>query len=524
MSATVIAAGPTQDGRGSIPLLKVSGLSKAFPGVQALRDIDFDLRPGEVHCLIGENGAGKSTLVKILAGVQAADEGEVLIAGSRVAFASPLDAQEAGIACIFQELNVVGGLTVAENIMLGAEPGRLGFVGRRANEARSRALLDSVGFPELDVARPCSELSPAEKQAVMIAKALRQNARVIIMDEPSSPLEELEVRRLFEVIARLKAAGKAIVYVSHKMREIAELGDRITVFKDGARVATLDRGEADGGELVRLMVGRQLNEMFPARDRTPGDVILDVAGLTGERVRGVSFRLRSGEILGIAGLVGAGRTELLRTIFGADERLGGEVTLDGKPVPANSVPGAIDAGLALVPEERRAQGIVPVLSVADNASIVWDEFPDRRAGARSRREAVVSIVKTLNVRTPGLDQHIGALSGGNQQKIVFGKWLTLNTRVVLLDEPTRGIDIGAKREIYRIIANLAGRGLGIILVSSELPELLGLVDRLIVLSHGAIVGELPGSATEEEVIALSMLHSPSPQRPLTARIEGLPGN
>ena len=301
MTAAVSAGEATPAAAGSAPVLKVAGLSKAFPGVQALRDIDFDLRPGEVHCLIGENGAGKSTLVKILAGVQTADEGEILIAGSPVAFSSPLAAQEAGIACIFQELNVVGGLTVAENIMLGAEPGRFGFVDRNSNEARSRALLDSVGFPELDVSRPCRELSPAEKQAVMIAKALRQNARVIIMDEPSSPLEELEVRRLFEVIARLKAAGKAIIYVSHKMREIAELGDRITVFKDGARVATLDRGEADSGELVRLMVGRQLKEMFPPNNRSPGDVILDVAGLTGERVRDVSFQLRAGEILGIAG-------------------------------------------------------------------------------------------------------------------------------------------------------------------------------------------------------------------------------
>ncbi len=514
-SVTILDAG-RKPGAGSTPLLRVTGLSKAFPGVQALSGIDFDLRAGEVHCLIGENGAGKSTLVKILAGVQPADSGTIEIAGKAASFSSPLEAQEAGIACIFQELNVVGGLTVAENIMLGAENGRFGFVDRRANEARAKAILDSVGFAELDVARHCAELSPAEKQAVMIAKALRQNARVIIMDEPSSPLEELEVRRLYEVIARLKAAGCGIIYVSHKMREIAELGDRITVFKDGARVATVARGEADSGELVRLMVGRQLNEMFPAKDRSFGEVVLAVENLAGEAVRDVSFSLRAGEILGIAGLVGAGRTELLRTIFGRDERLAGTVTLDGKPVPANSVPAAIEAGLALVPEERRTQGIVPVLSVADNASFVFDEYPERRADKRSRREAVQSIVKMLDVRTPSLDQRIGALSGGNQQKVVFGKWLTLETRVVLLDEPTRGIDIGAKREIYQIIADLARRGLGIILVSSELPELLGLVDRLIVLSHGTVVGELPGTASEEEVIALSMLHAapPAPGNPL----------
>ena len=501
------SAAAREDGGGPLPLLRVVGLSKSFPGVQALRDIDFDLRPGEVHCLIGENGAGKSTLVKILAGVQAPDAGTVQVAGKQVAFANPLEAQQAGIACIFQELNVVGGLTVAENIMLGAETGRFGLVDRRANEARAAALLASVGFPDLDASRRCAELSPAEKQAVMIAKSLRQNARVIIMDEPSSPLEELEVRRLYEVIARLKAANKGVIYVSHKMREIAELGDRITVFKDGARVATLARGEADAGELVRLMVGRQLNEMFPVKDRAPGATLLEVRNLTGPVVRDVSLQVSAGEILGIAGLVGAGRTELLRTIFGADERLGGTVSLDGRPVRANSVPAAIGAGLALVPEERRTQGIVPVLSVADNASFVWDEYPARRQGTRTRRAAVESIVEALDVRTPSLEQRIGALSGGNQQKVVFGKWLTLETRVVLLDEPTRGIDIGAKREIYRIVDGLARRGLGIVLVSSELPELLGLVDRLVVLSHGRVVGELPGSASEEEVISLSMLHA-----------------
>ncbi len=508
------------DGQGEgAPLLRVSGLSKSFPGVRALRDIDFDLRAGEVHCLIGENGAGKSTLVKILAGVQAPDAGSVELGGAEVAFSSPLEAQEAGVACIFQELNVVGGLTVAENIMLGAETGRFGMVDRKANEARARDLLDSVGFSELEASELCAELSPAEKQAVMIAKALRQNASVIIMDEPSSPLEELEVRRLYGVIARLKAAGKGIIYVSHKMREIAELGDRITVFKDGARVATLARGAADAEELVRLMVGRQFDEMFPPKDRTPGAVLLEVTGVTGPGVRDVSFVLCAGEILGIAGLVGAGRTELLRTIFGADERQTGVVALDGRPIPANSVPAAIEAGLALVPEERRTQGIVPVLSVADNASFVWDEYPGRRATAQSRRAAVESMVQALDVRTPSLDQQIGALSGGNQQKVVFGKWLSMNTRVVLLDEPTRGVDIGAKREIYRIIADLARRGLGIVLVTSELPELLGLVDRLLVMSHGAVVGELPGRASEEEVIALSMLHAAAPMEG-TARATG----
>ena len=489
------------------PLLSVSGLSKTFPGVRALRAVDFDLLPGEVHCLIGENGAGKSTLVKILAGVQTADEGTMLLGGEPVSFATPLAAQDAGIACIFQELNVVGGLTVAENIMLGAEPGRFGAVDRKRSEASARALLDSVGFHELNTSRLCSDLSSAEKQAVMIAKALRQSARIIIMDEPSSPLEELEVRRLYEVIARLKAAGKGIIYVSHKMREIDELGDRITVFKDGARVATVHRGEAGSEDLVRMMVGRQLTEMFPPKDRRAGDVILRVKGLTGPRVRNIDIELHAGEILGIAGLVGAGRTELLRTIFGADQRLAGEIELDGRPVPPNSIPAAIAAGLSLVPEERRSQGIVPVLGVGDNASFVWDEFPRQRSDTANRNETATRVIQKLAVKTLGLSQRISALSGGNQQKVVLGKWLSIDTRVVLLDEPTRGVDIGAKREIYKIIDDLARRGLGVMLVSSELPELLGLVDRLVVLNRGVVVGELPGTASEEDVIAMSMLHS-----------------
>lgn len=487
--------------------MRVAGLAKSFPGVQALRGVDFDLQAGEVHCLIGENGAGKSTLVKILAGVQPADAGEMLIQGRPVSFANPLAAQDAGIACIFQELNVVGGLTVAENIMLGAEPSRLGTVNRKASEARARELLAGVGFDELDVARHCSDLSPAQKQAVMIAKALRQNARIIIMDEPSSPLEELEVRRLYQVIARLKQAGCGIIYVSHKMREISELGDRITVFKDGARVATVGRGEADAESLVRLMVGRELTEMFPPKTRVPGDVLLRVEDLSGPRIHSVSFELCAGEILGIAGLVGAGRTELLRTLFGADLRYSGRVHLAGKSVAPGSIRAAIRAGMALVPEERRSQGIVPVLGVGDNASLVWDEFIGQRGPSGSRRAAASEIVRLLDVKTPSLEQRIGALSGGNQQKVVLGKWLSMRTRVILLDEPTRGVDVGAKREIYRIIDDLARRGLGIVLVSSELPELLGLADRLLVLNNGHAVGELPGTAREEDVIQLSMLHA-----------------
>lgn len=488
-------------------LLFVEGLSKTFPGVQALSEVNFSIRAGEVHCLIGENGAGKSTLVKILAGVQAPDHGKITIGNADVAFETPLDAQKAGIACIFQELTVVDGLSIAENIALGDEPSRFGFFDQSRATKLARKLLDEIGFPDLIETRLCKGLSSAEKQAVMIAKALRQNASIIIMDEPTSPLEESEVRRLFDVIALLKKAGKGIVYVSHKMREIDELGDRITVFKDGFLVATLDRGEVDSDELIRLMVGRELADMFPEKSQNSKEVMLKVSNMSGPRVKNINFEVRQGEVLGIAGLVGSGRTELLRSLFGADPVWNGTIVLDGEDVHTNSVMASINAGMALVPEERRSQGIIPILTVSDNTGIVWDQFPRRRSEEVSRYDAISNVLELLSVKTPSLSQKIQKLSGGNQQKVVLSKWLLADTKVMLLDEPTRGIDVGAKREIYQIINNFAKDGLAVVLVSSELPELLGLADRIVVMRAGTIVGELPGTASEEDVIALSMLHS-----------------
>ncbi len=491
---------------GSSPLLEVKGLSKAFPGVQALSLVDFDVNAGEVHCLIGENGAGKSTLVKILAGAQPQDAGSIVLDGKEVSFNNPLDAQLAGIACIFQELNVVGGLTIAENIVLGSEPTRMGFFDKGAAQKIAQDLLTEIGFSEIDETQICGGLSTSEKQAVMIAKALRQNAKIIIMDEPTSPLEDAEVRKLFNVIQKLKSAGKGIIYVSHKMREIDELGDRITVFKDGAQVATVTRGEANSEDLVRLMVGRQINEMFPEKTHTPGDVVLKVRQISGPKIRNVSLEVRRGEVLGVGGLDGAGRTELLRSIFGADPVRQGSIEVDGRNIPLNSTAASIRAGLALVPEERRSQGLIPVLSVYENAALVWDEYPDRRASSDPKPRAIGDVISRLNVKTPSLSQRISKLSGGNQQKVVLSKWLLAETTVLLLDEPTRGIDVGAKREIYQIMCELAQQGMAIVVVSSELPELLGLADRIIVMNSGEIVGELPGDTSEEEIVALSMTH------------------
>tara|TARA_B100000575_G_scaffold108895_1_gene86678 strand:+ start:1319 stop:2830 length:1512 start_codon:yes stop_codon:yes gene_type:complete len=488
----------------SMPILVVEKISKAFPGIQALSDVDFDVKSGEVHCLIGENGAGKSTLVKILAGAQKYDSGTIRLDGAAVNFLEPSDSQNAGVACIYQELNVIDGLSITDNIVLGSEPTSIGFIDRTTASSIASKLLEEIGFSELDESRLCRSLSTAEKQAVMIAKALRFNAKIIIMDEPTSPLEKAEVRKLFKVVKTLKAAGKGIIYVSHKMQEIIELGDRITVFKDGQNVATLKRGQADTAEFVRLMVGRRIEDMFPDREKKVDQVVLKATKLNGSLIKDISFEVRRGEILGVGGLVGSGRTELLRSLFGAEQVDRGTLEINNKPIPLNSINSSIKAGLALVPEERRSQGIIPMLSVIDNASLVWDEFPESRTSEVSKFDTISAVIETLNVKTPSLMQRISKLSGGNQQKVVLGKWLFSETTVLLLDEPTRGVDVGAKREIYEIMNDFAEKGMSIILVSSELPELLGLADRIIVMNSGAIVGELSGKITEEEVVALSM--------------------
>ena len=488
------------------PLLSVSQLSKSYPGVRALSGVDFDLRAGEVHCLIGENGAGKSTFVKILAGATRQDSGTIEVKGRTASLGSPRDAKDLGLAFIFQELSVIDGLTVAENIVLGAEPGVFGRFDERTARTEARAVLGGIGFAGIDPDARVGGLSTAEKQAVMIAKALSAKADVIVMDEPTSPLEEQEVRKLFDVIATLRAQGKGIIYVSHKMREIEDIADRVTVFKDGTRVATLGRTEASPRELVRLMVGRDVGDIFPAKDRKPGNVILDVRGLSGAKIKDVTLSVRAGEVVGIAGLVGAGRTELMRSVFGADPAHSGTIVVNGERVSPNAVRSAIRAGIGLIPEERRRQGVVGVLSVFDNLLLAWTEFRMNRRENKAPALVARDAVESLRIKTPSVKQRISLLSGGNQQKVVLGKWLAMQTAVLLLDEPTRGIDIGAKREIYALISELARAGLAILLVSSELPELIGLSDRIVVLRDGRIVGELPGSASEADIIELSMLH------------------
>ncbi|NOZ50012.1 MAG: sugar ABC transporter ATP-binding protein, partial [Chloroflexi bacterium] len=442
----------------------------------------------------------------ILAGVHQPDQGKILIDGREVTVPNPHASQQLGLAFIFQELSIVDGLSVAENIVLGQEPKRGPFFDFPTAQQGAHRVLSTIGFDHIDASALVGTLSVAEKQAIMIARALYLEARVIVMDEATSPLDVDEVEDLFKVIRQLKAHGKGIVFISHRMSEIFEIADRVTTFKDGRRVGTHSIDEITERDLVRLMVGRQVNVRFPPKTRQSGKVILKASHLENATLHDVSLELRRGEILALAGLVGSGRTELLRAIFGADKLWEGHIEIEGKTLTLHSTSQAIQAGIALVPEDRRNQGIIVKQSVGRNLTTVWAMFPFlRRYGDKKEDQVAELLVEHLQIKTPSLQQIIAYLSGGNQQKVVVGKWLALESKILLLDEPTRGIDVGAKIELYHLIHKLACDGMGVILVSSELPEVLGMADRILVMRAGKIVGELDGNATEEDVIAKSML-------------------
>lgn len=487
------------------PLVSLRGISKRFPGVVALDRVNFDVHRGEVHGVIGENGAGKSTFVKILAGAEHPDEGAILLKGQPVEVANPFHAQQLGLSFIFQELNVVDALSVSENISLGQEPHNGPFFDSKSAIIDAERLLEEIGFGDVNPRATVGSLSVAQKQAVMIARALNLEADVIVMDEPTSSLDVDEVRDLFAVMDKLRSEGKGIIFISHKMAEIKAITDRVTVLKDGVHVATCNTADTSSQELVNMMVGRKVNHMFPTKDRPVGDIVLNVENLRNDRLRDVSLQLRQGEILAVSGLIGAGRTELLRALFGADKLVGGTITLNGKRISLRSPRDAILEGICLVPEDRRSEGIVPRQSVESNLLLAWSQFTSARRLNGDAKTTAETLVNSLRIKTPSLEQLIAYLSGGNQQKVVVGKWLAMQTNVLLLDEPTRGIDVGAKVEMYTLIDQLARDGLAIIFVSSELPEVLGLADRILVMREGRIVGELDGHATEEEVMTLSML-------------------
>ncbi|WP_182084060.1 sugar ABC transporter ATP-binding protein [Aureimonas sp. ME7] len=504
------------------PLLEMQGIGKDFAGVRALDDVSLRLYPGEILGLMGENGAGKSTLLKILSGVQPPSRGEIRIDGETVRLADPVEAMARGIVTIHQELSLIPTLSVAENIFVGRAPiGRLGLVSWGAmREAGARAIA-RVGL-RLDVRTPVSALSVAEQQMVEIARALSLHSRVIVMDEPTSALSEAEVVRLLAIMRRLRGEGVSIMFVTHRLEEASAVCDRMTVLRDGRLAGELTRGSEPipVPAVIERMVGRAASELYarPAERPAPGPVRLSIRGLATRRnpdaphaivLRGVDLDVRAGEILGIAGLVGSGRTELARAIFGADPIEAGEMRLDGEPLAPASPAEAIAQGLGLVPEDRKHQAIFPALGILPNFSVASLRAYAQALGfmaERRERDDLSRYRRLLNIRMAGPEQPIASLSGGNQQKVILARWLTLDPKVLLVDEPTRGVDVGAKAEVHQILVALAARGIAVVVISSELPEILAVSDRIVTMREGRITGEVPGAgAREEDLMALMAL-------------------
>ncbi|AIA03391.1 sugar ABC transporter ATP-binding protein [Streptomyces noursei] len=528
--------GVNDDVPGGRELLRVEGVTKAFPGVRALDGVDLTLRAGEVHVLLGENGAGKSTLIKMLSGAHRPDSGRILVAGGagrlpantgegepdalrEVQIRSAQDAERLGIATIYQEFNLVPGLTVAENVFLGRQPRTaLGLIDKKAMRARAADLLRRV---RLDVSpnTPVAELGIARLQMVEIAKALSLDARILIMDEPTAVLTSEEVETLFGIVRELREAGVGIIFITHHLDEIGALGDRVTVLRDGRSIDEVPAATGEE-ELIRLMVGRDIAEQYPRRrSDAPGPPLLRVRGLTRHGARttggaparpvfeGIDFEVRAGEVVGLAGLVGAGRTEVARAVFGVDRYDAGTVEVAGARLVRGDVRAAMRAGLGLVPEDRKGQGLVLDASLQDNLTLARLDR-DTRGGLvdrRGQRREAAAVAEQLKVRMSGLGQSARTLSGGNQQKIVIGKWLLAQTRLLILDEPTRGIDVGAKVEIYQLVNELTAAGCGVLMISSDLPEVLGMSDRVLVMAQGRLTGELPAAdATQDAVMELAL--------------------
>jgi ribose transport system ATP-binding protein len=494
-------------------LLQMTGIVKQFPGVRALDGVDLDVRRGEVHCLLGQNGAGKSTLIKVLAGAHQPDEGEIRWKGEVVTFPLPVAALRAGLATIYQELDLVPGLTVADNIFLGHERARGGFVRRGEMNDAARGLLKRLGHPEIRPTQEVGSLPAAGQQIVSMARALSHEAQLIVMDEPSAVLDADEVGNLFRVIKELTAQGVAIVYISHRLDEIREIGDRVTVLKDGRTVATgIDAQETPTRELVSLMTGRDIEFVFPDRPaEVPAEAseVLRVEGLSREgEFSDVSFTVRAGEIVGLAGLVGAGRSEILETIYGARKPTAGRVVLDGKALPSGNVTAAVDAGMGLAPEERKSQALLledPIfrnVSLASLARYSSGGF----VGPSAELADVEQITRKLDMRPPDGRRLVRQLSGGNQQKAVVARWLLKGCRVLLLDEPTRGVDVGARSELYALVRELADSGVAVVMVSSEVPEVLGLADRVLVIKEGTVVHEGPAADIDEAQVLSLVVH------------------
>lgn len=487
------------------PLLRMEGIYKAFPGVQALDDVDFEVYPGEIVGLVGENGAGKSTLVKIVSGVYSLDDGAIWLNGKQVEPRTPQEAQELGISTIYQELALIPHLTVGENVFLNREPRRIAALGmvdfRRMNQ-EAEEILHDLGA-EISATTLVRDLPVATQQMVEIAKAVSQNASLILMDEPTSALSSKEVDALFAMMRRLKERGVPVVFISHRLEEILKVVDRIIVMRDGRRVGDLTASEATEEGIIRLMVGRDV-AMFPKEEAEVGAPVLEVRNLSGDGIRDVSFEVRKGEIVGMAGLVGAGRTDVARLLCGVDRLTSGEIWIEGKQRKINSPADAVEYGIGWVPEDRKQHGLLLSMDVKQNTTMPILKRISNRLGiiqVKREREITQHYVKALSIATPSISQIVNNLSGGNQQKVVLAKWLSSEPKLLIMDEPTRGIDVGAKAEVHALMSRLAQQGIGILMISSEMPEIIGMSDRVVVMCQGRVTGEFErGKMTQEEII------------------------
>jgi rhamnose transport system ATP-binding protein len=489
------------------PVVSLRGASKAYGPIQALDDVTLELRAGEVMCLAGENGAGKSTLIKILTGAIRRDSGEYVVEGRDLGTPSPSEARDAGIGVVYQELSLLPDLSVEENLLMGQLPARRGITRPAELRRRAAAMLERVGLDWLDPGAEVGTLSLAVQQLVEIAKVLGASPKVLIFDEPTTALSESETKALLARIHQLRDEGHAIMYVTHHLEEMFEIGDRVTVLRDGGLVTCQPMSDFDHDSLIASMVGRKIESLYPATHRTIGEPRLKVRGLQPEGAAApIEFEVRAGEIVGVAGLLGSGRSELLRAIFGADPVQGGEIELDGVRVPAGSPRRAVQAGLGLLTEDRKRLGLLLELSIRENASLAHiDEISRFWVVDKKRERSIVDqYLGGLKLRAGSWEQPVSSLSGGNQQKVLLARWLATHAKVLMFDEPTKGVDVGAKAEIYKVIGDLAAQGLGVVVVSSYLPEVLGLADRVLVMREGSVAGELPAEgATEEDVLALA---------------------
>ncbi len=484
-----------------INLLEMREIVKQYPGVLALDKVSIDLKPGEVHCLVGENGAGKSTLMKILSGAIKKDSGEIFISGNKIEYNSPSESQSLGISIIYQDFKLVPELTAAENIFLGREIKNSFFLNKKEMNEKAAETISQFG-EDIDVTLPVNKLSTAARQMIEIAKAIIGNVKILAMDEPTAPLTNKEIKKLFEVIKKLKEKGVGIIYISHRLEEIFEIGDRVTVLRDGKFIHLSEMKNVDKNQLIKLMVGRELADEYPQNKAEKGNEILRVENLNSEKINSVSFTLKKGEVLGIAGLVGAGRSELVRAIFGADKITSGKIFINDKEVKINSPKEAIDSGIALLTEDRNLLGLFMNMSIRENISVsslskmMNGMFIDKQKEISSSQKQF----DQLKVKAPSIETSVESLSGGNRQKVVLARWLETNSDILIFDEPTAGIDVGVKFEIYNLINKLAEEGKGIIVISSELPELIGITDRIIVMCEGRITGELSHEEADQEKI------------------------